>query len=73
VMGTAAVLAGARGARISSEDADVFAAQVAALLRSPELRTQLAAAGRDDARTWSAPVLMGKTVALYEHLAGECQ
>jgi len=73
VMGTAAVLAGARGARISSEDADVFAAQVAALLRSPELRTQLAAAARDDARAWSAPVLMGKTVALYEHLAGECQ
>lgn len=69
VMGTAAVLADAHGARIAAENVEEFSGQVAALLRSPELRAQLAAAGREDARAWSAPVLMGKTAALYERLA----
>jgi glycosyltransferase involved in cell wall biosynthesis len=69
VMGTAAVLAGARGARIGAEDVAAFAAQVAALLKSPELRRQLAAAGREDARAWSSSTLMQETIALYAHLA----
>lgn len=69
VMGTAAVLAGAGSARVAAENVADFSGHVAALLRSPELRTQLATAGREDARAWSAPALMGKTVALYERLA----
>lgn len=69
VMGTAAVLAGAQGARISGEDVASFAGHVAALLRSPELRAQLAAAAREDARAWSASTLMRRTVDLYERLA----
>lgn len=69
VMGTAAVLAGARGARIGADDVAAFAGEVAALLHSPELRKGLAAAGREDARAWSAPALMCRTVDLYERLA----
>jgi glycosyltransferase involved in cell wall biosynthesis len=69
VMGTAAVLAGARGALIGTEDVPAFAGQVAALLSSPELRMQLAAAGSEDAQAWSAAALMRKTVTLYERLA----
>ena len=68
VMGTAAVLAGARGARVAAENIADFSSHVAVLLCSPELRAQLAAAGREDARTWSTHALMGKTVALYERL-----
>ncbi|HEX7916493.1 glycosyltransferase [Rudaea sp.] len=71
VMGTAAVLAGARSARIGKENVADFSNHVATLLRSPDLRAQLTAAGREDARTWSAPALMGKTVALYERLAAD--
>ncbi len=71
VMGTAAVLADARGARVSADDVAAFSGHVAALLRSPALRSQLAAAGRDDARAWSAPELMRKTVDLYAMLAAQ--
>ena len=71
VMGTAAVLAGARSARIGKENVADFSEHVAALLRSPDLRAQLATAGHEDANAWSATTLMGKTVMLYEHLAAE--
>ncbi len=69
VMGTATVLRGAHGARISGENIAEFAGHVAALLRSPAARAELSAAGREDARAWSAPVLMRNTVDLYERLA----
>ena len=69
VMGTAAVLQQATGARVSTKDVSTFAGHVAALLRSPERRAQLGAAARDDACAWSAPVLMRATVELYERLA----
>jgi 1,2-diacylglycerol 3-alpha-glucosyltransferase len=71
VMGTATVLADARGARISAEDVTVFAEHVATLLRSPELRSQLSASGRADARAWSAPELMRKTLDLYARLGAQ--
>lgn len=69
VMGTATVLRQARSARVSAEDVPAFAGHVAALLRSPELRARLGAAARDDARAWSAPVLMRTAIELYERLA----
>lgn len=69
VMGTATVLAEARSARISGEDAAEFAGHVAALLRDPAERARLAAAGPADAAAWSAPVLMRRAVTLYERLA----
>jgi glycosyltransferase involved in cell wall biosynthesis len=69
VMGTATVLANARSARVSAEDADEFARHVAELLRSPEERRRLGEAGPADAEAWSAPALMRRTVDLYQRLA----
>jgi glycosyltransferase involved in cell wall biosynthesis len=69
VMGTATVLRDVRSARISGENVAEFAGHVAALLRSSAARAQLSAAGREDAGAWSAPVLMRKTIDLYERLA----
>jgi glycosyltransferase involved in cell wall biosynthesis len=69
VMGTATVLAHAHSARVSAEDVDEFAGHVAALLRSPEERRRLAAAGPVDAEAWGAAALMGKVVDVYARLA----
>ena len=69
VMGTATVLRGARSALISEEKVDAFAALVARLLRSPDERKALSAAGPLDATKWSAGALMHKVVAMYERLA----
>ena len=69
VMGTAAVLKGARSARVSSEDVTTFAGHVAALLHSPEERQRLSAAGPEDAQAWSAPTLMESVIELYQRLA----
>jgi hypothetical protein len=48
---------------------DEFAGHVAALLRSPEERRRLAAAGPVDAEAWGAAALMGKVVDVYARLA----
>lgn len=72
VMGTAAVLKDARGARISTQDVEEFASHVAGLLRSPTYREKLSKAGREDAIAWSAPVLMQRVVDLYTHMRA-CQ
>ncbi len=69
VMGTATVLKDVRCARISAQDVDEFARHVAALLRSPTDREKLSKAGREDAISWSAPVLMGRVVDLYTRLS----
>jgi glycosyltransferase involved in cell wall biosynthesis len=69
VLGTAAVLAHARGARISREDPAAFAAHVAALLRSPQQRVMLSRASWLDARAWDADRWMGRVVRLYSRLA----
>jgi glycosyltransferase involved in cell wall biosynthesis len=71
VMGTATVLRGARSARISGENLEEFACHVAALLRSPSARRELAQAGPADARAWSAPVLMGEVEQLYKRLSAQ--
>jgi 1,2-diacylglycerol 3-alpha-glucosyltransferase len=68
VMGTATVLKNAKSARISAENLDAFAGHIAALLRAPDARAELAAAGPIDAAAWSAPVLMERVVALYRQL-----
>ena len=69
VLGTAAVLEHARGARISKQDPDSFAAHVAALLRSPSEREVLSKASWLDARAWDADRWMGRVVKLYAELA----
>ena len=70
VMGTATVLRGASSALVSEGNVDAFAANVAKLLRSPEQRAELSAAGPLDAEQWSAAALMRKVVDMYERLAG---
>jgi glycosyltransferase involved in cell wall biosynthesis len=69
VMGTATVLRGARSALIGEENVAAFAALVARLLRAPDERKALSAAGPLDAAKWSAGALMRKVVATYERLA----
>lgn len=69
VMGTATVLANAGSARISAEDVAEFAGHVGALLRSPQERQRLSAAGPIDAQAWSAPALMQQVIDLYRRLA----
>ena len=69
VMGTATVLRGARSAVVSEENVEAFAGHVAEVLRSPQLRAQLSAAGPLDARAWSTEGLMEQVVALYQRLA----
>ena len=69
VMGTATVLRDARSARISAEDPDAFAEQVARLLRSPAERAELSNQGPLDARAWSIEGLMQRVVDLYARLA----
>ncbi|MCF7220672.1 glycosyltransferase [Marilutibacter chinensis] len=71
VMGTATVLRDTRGAVVSREDAAEFAGHVAALLRSPERRAELSAAGPADAAAWSTVHLMGQVVALYQRMIDE--
>jgi len=69
VMGTATVLRNAGGARISTEDVDVFAAHIAELLSSPSLRKTLSDAGFVDATAWSASALMVHASTIYANLA----
>jgi 1,2-diacylglycerol 3-alpha-glucosyltransferase len=69
VMGTATVLRDAKSALISEVDVGAFATLVARLMRSPDERRALSAAGPADAERWSASGLMRKVVAMYEHLS----
>jgi glycosyltransferase involved in cell wall biosynthesis len=69
VMGTATVLRNVQSALVSEEDVPAFASRVAQLLRSPEERKRLSAAGPRDAAQWSAAALMNRVVDLYAHLA----
>jgi 1,2-diacylglycerol 3-alpha-glucosyltransferase len=69
VMGTAAVLRDARSAVVSGENVDEFAGHITQLLRTPERRAALSAAGPIDAQAWSAEGLMRKAVALYAGLS----
>ncbi|TWI04588.1 glycosyltransferase involved in cell wall biosynthesis [Luteimonas cucumeris] len=69
VMGTATVLRDAGSAVVSGEHVEEFAGHVARLLRVPELRATLSAAGPVDAQAWSTERLMRRAVALYAELA----
>lgn len=68
VMGTATVLRGTRGAVIADEDEVGFAQTLAQVLRDPELRARLSAAGPGDAAAWSMQALTAQLVALYASL-----
>lgn len=65
VMGTATVLRGARSACIAPEEVSPFAACVAGLLRAPERRAKMAAAGPIEACAWSAEAMMGRLLTVY--------
>lgn len=65
VMGTATVLRDARSALVVPEKLASFAEGVAGLLRQPERRTAMAAAGPADARAWSADALMPRLLEVY--------
>ncbi|WP_036147682.1 glycosyltransferase [Lysobacter antibioticus] len=69
VMGTATVLRGARSAVVSEENVEAFARHLGDVLRSPQRRAELSAAGPLDARAWSTEGLMEQVVALYQRLA----
>jgi len=71
VMGTAMVLRDTQSAVIAPEAVDTFAEKTAQVLRSPELRAQLSAAGPNDARRWSSETLMRQVESLYGSLARE--
>lgn len=66
VMGTAEVLAGARGALVVAEQRDEFVAALARVLTEPALRAELAAHARDDAARWSSRLMAQRLVGLYE-------
>lgn len=65
VMGTATVLRGARSACVATEDASRFADCVAGLLRDPERRAGMAAAGPIEACAWNADTMMVRLLAVY--------
>ena len=65
VMGTATVLRGARSALTSPEDVEIFATQVARVLRDRDLRAALSAAGPQDAHAWRMDTLVPKLIDVY--------
>jgi glycosyltransferase involved in cell wall biosynthesis len=69
VMGTQAVLAGARGAIVVDENAEQFAAAVVRVLSQPALRASLAACAAEFvAREWSSAEMARRLLALYQHV-----
>ena len=70
-MGTATVLKDARSACVAPPEVERFAATVFALLQDAPRRQLLAAAGPEDAKAWSAPILMQRVVDLYARLQDE--
>jgi 1,2-diacylglycerol 3-alpha-glucosyltransferase len=69
VLGTRAVLAGARGAIVVEEEVTAFAAAVGDVLTQPELRARLARNGPDFvAQRWSSREMARRLLALYEEL-----
>ncbi len=68
VLGTAEVLAGARGALIAPDEVAGFAAAVTRVLTDAALRARLAAAAPADAAAWSAAAMAERLVALYHEV-----
>lgn len=70
VMGTQAVLAGARGAIVVDENVEQFAAAVVRVLSQPALRESLAAhAAEFVARDWSSSEMARRLLALYQRVS----
>jgi glycosyltransferase involved in cell wall biosynthesis len=71
VLGTKEVLENATGAVVVREDIAEFAAAVVRVLTQPELRAQLARAGREFVeRRWSSRETAKRLLALYDELVG---
>lgn len=69
ILGTADVLAGARGALVVPEERAAFAAAVTSVLTQPALRAELAAGARDHVlRNWASAVMTRRLLALYERV-----
>ncbi len=67
-MGTASILAGERGCRIAPDDAAVFAAHMAALLRSPATLRVMSEQARIHAAQWSDHAMAGRLAEIYRTL-----
>jgi glycosyltransferase involved in cell wall biosynthesis len=66
VMGTAEVLAGARGALVVPEQREAFVAALARVLTEPSVRAELAGHAREDAARWASREMAQRLVGLYE-------
>ena len=69
VMGTADVLANARGALVAPDEIEGYARSIVQVLRDAGLRGALSAAAPHDAAAWSAGAMATRLAALYAELA----
>ena len=70
LMGSKEVLKEGEGALIAEPNVEDFAAKVVELLADPARRTQLATAGQEQARQWSASVTVERLLDCYREVAG---
>ncbi|TAN53575.1 MAG: glycosyltransferase family 4 protein [Methylococcaceae bacterium] len=70
-LGARSVLCEGFGVHIASEEVDEFAGKAIALLRNPEERQRLAAAGHTYARQWSAASLAYRMLDFYQKTIAE--
>lgn len=70
LMGSKDVLQAGEGALIAAPNIEDFAAKVIELLGDPARRAALAAAGQEQARQWSASVMVERLLDCYREVAG---
>lgn len=70
VMGTIDIVSPQRGALEAMEHVTDFAAKVSSLLRDKALRESTGEAGREFAKSWSAPVTARRLVEIYQGMIG---
>lgn len=71
LMGSKDVLQAGEGALIAEPTVEDFAAKVMELLADPARRARLAAAGQEQARQWSASVMVERLLDCYREVAGQ--
>ena len=73
VMGTIDIVSAQKGALVAEEDVTDFAAKVSRLLCDPVLRASMSEAGREYAKSWSAPATAQRLAGIYEGLRERAQ
>lgn len=71
LMGSKDVLQAGAGALIAEPTVEDFAAKVMELLQDPARRAELAAAGQEQARQWSASVMVERMLDCYREVTGQ--